>query len=222
MEENVIVEEAEQHSRFEGVKMTAAVALLLYLSGITFDILIPLEVAVIYVLFKLIFIAFSRKVAIGLTVIFIISIFATSGVPHGGYVVLAVPIAVIVRLVYLAVKKNLSTIQINGLAKAGVFTLLFAVTFVTLKADNKVARSRAETLIAACNSYKQDNGEYPKKLEDLVPEYIDKVPTSKYSFGFNKYHYKSNDKFTTLWYVDVPPFGRPHYYFDRGEWGYLD
>ena len=36
-------------------------------------------------------------------------------------------------------------------------------------------------LIAACEKYKDNKIEYPKKLYDLVPNFIDEIPLAKYT-----------------------------------------
>jgi hypothetical protein len=62
----------------------------------------------------------------------------------------------------------------------------------------------------------------PKSLQDLVPEYIERVPVAKYTFLFNRFWYYSSNDDTTLFYVELPPYGRPTYSFSRKEWGYVD
>jgi hypothetical protein len=160
------------------------------------------------------------------------------------YVVLGIPLASIIWLVYQALKKSLSAPQIKGLVRVGVYVVLIVAISALFMVNQKVARSRGETLIAACESYKQVYGNYPDKLEELVPEFVDEMPLSRYSLGFNKFRYRSleprepNPAFNdspcgpdkgippegrhVLEYTDVPPFGRPYYLFESGEWRYMD
>jgi hypothetical protein len=39
---------------------------------------------------------------------------------------------------------------------------------------------------------------------------------------FNDFWYRTSPESTVLFYVELPPFGRPTYSFTRNEWGYLD
>jgi len=42
--------------------------------------------------------------------------------------------------------------------------------------NNWIARQNAEIIIDACNQYKNKDGIFPERLEDLVPNYIKKIP----------------------------------------------
>jgi hypothetical protein len=88
--------------------------------------------------------------------------------------------------------------------------------------NNRIARNRAEALIASIEQYKNDKGAYPDNLEALVPEYIDSVPLAKYTFMWNRFQYFVTNGEASLWYVAFPPYGRPTYFFSSREWGYYD
>jgi len=88
--------------------------------------------------------------------------------------------------------------------------------------NNKLAQNRAEALIVAIEQYHQDNAKYPDKLENLVPQYIPKVPIAKYVLSFNKFWYSNHNEYPDLYYVDLPPFGRPTYNFNHKKWIYID
>lgn len=100
----------------------------------------------------------------------------------------------------------------------GAVVLVFGLNW----ANNKIARNRAETLVTAIKAFNQKNQRYPDKLDELVPEFIDHVPTAKYTFIFNSFSYLSSSEFHSLFYVAFPPFGRPTYIFEKDKWGYLD
>lgn len=89
-------------------------------------------------------------------------------------------------------------------------------------ANNQIAKSRAETLVDAIKAFNQKHQRYPEKLDELVPEYIDHVPTAKYTLFFASFFYLSGHEFHSLFYVAMPPFGRPTYNFERDKWGYMD
>ena len=86
----------------------------------------------------------------------------------------------------------------------------------------KIARSRAEILIATCERYKEKNNKYPGKLSDLVPDFIKKIPVAKYTLTSNKFFYITSQDSHLLFYVTMPPFGRPTYSFEKQKWAYID
>ena len=82
---------------------------------------------------------------------------------------------------------------------------IFAANWI----NNRIARTRAETLIVAVKKFKQSTGHYPANLQDLVPNFIDHIPLAKYTIAFNDFKFSSNEAHVSLWYVEMPPFGRP-------------
>ncbi len=108
------------------------------------------------------------------------------------------------------------------LLKAAVYFIMAVAVIGSNQINNKIAKYRAEKLIEACNQYHRTYNRYPDRLDDLIPDFIPKVPSAKLTFGFNKFKYISSDKHHSLMYVSFPPFGRPYYNFEKGKWGYLD
>lgn len=100
----------------------------------------------------------------------------------------------------------------------GAAVLVFAYTF----GNNQVAEKRAEALIVAVKSFKEKHHRYPAKLEELVPDFIDRVPAAKDTLLFNSFIYSSTPENHSLLYVAMPPFGRRVYSFERNEWFSLD
>lgn len=88
--------------------------------------------------------------------------------------------------------------------------------------NNRLAQSRADLSITAMNSFHSENQGYPQSLEELVPRYIKEVPLAKYTLMFNQFGYARSETDTHLEYMDLPPFGRPIYSFQKREWFYLD
>jgi hypothetical protein len=107
------------------------------------------------------------------------------------------------------------------LARAGILFTAAALVIGLNKANNQVAQSRAETLIAAVKAFHRQNHRYPEKLEELVPGFIDRVPRAKYTYS-SSFQYRSWPNSHTLIYAYLPPFGRRVYYFEHDEWGYMD
>ncbi|CAB1370640.1 hypothetical protein [Denitratisoma oestradiolicum] len=89
-------------------------------------------------------------------------------------------------------------------------------------ANNQLARSRAENLVAAVETFHRDQQRYPHRLDELVPRYLSRLPLAKYTLMFNEFRYIPGEQDPELLYVELPPFGRPVYSFRRKEWGYLD
>ena len=110
----------------------------------------------------------------------------------------------------------------SPLTKALIYGVMALAVFSANFANNKLAKYRAEKLIVAIEAYHQSTGSYPEKLTDLVPGYIPAVPMAKYTLIFNKYWYINDKDTASLFYVAMPPFGRPTYSFNRHSWGYID
>ena len=108
------------------------------------------------------------------------------------------------------------------LTKAGVYGLMAIMVLSANFLNNKIAKNRANDLILVVEQYHKSMGKYPEKLTDLVPRYIPRIPSAKYTLGFNEFWYISLNDSVSLFYVDLPPFGRPTYSFNRKAWGYID
>lgn len=100
----------------------------------------------------------------------------------------------------------------------GAITIVFGLNW----ANNKIAKSRAEILIAAIKSFKQNHQRYPEKLDELVPEFIEYIPVAKYTFASDQFYYSATLGYHSLFYIGMPPFGRPIYKFEQEAWGYID
>lgn len=108
------------------------------------------------------------------------------------------------------------------LAVCGIYLLMSMLILASNTINNKMARSRAEVLIEACEKYKDINNEYPEKLSDLVPDFINEIPVAKYTQMSNRFFYIASEDSHLLLYVAVAPFGRPTYNFEKQKWTYMD
>ena len=88
--------------------------------------------------------------------------------------------------------------------------------------NNRLAKYKANVLIEACEKYKEETKTYPQELSDLVPNYINKIPVAKYTLFSSNYSYIASKESHLLFYVSVPPFGRPTYSFEEQKWTYID
>jgi hypothetical protein len=118
----------------------------------------------------------------------------------------------------------------RGRGRKGVITIVAYVVldvavFGTIRANNVLARHRAERIVVALDAYKGDHGRYPKRLDELVPAYLPSIPRAKYTLmpGFNRFYYMSQDgEDGFIEYTAFPPFGRPFYRLKSKKWDYLD
>jgi hypothetical protein len=100
-----------------------------------------------------------------------------------------------------------------------VYVALIGAVFGTVRINAVIAKERAHRIIAALDAYHAKHERYPDRLEDLVPEYLPKVPVAKYTAGFNQFHYAPDG---LLWYTAWSPFSRITYLMDTHTWGYQD
>ena len=133
-------------------------------------------------------------------------------------VMIALPIMIIKALIRWK-NKPLFKKQFTA---CGIYLLMSLLIFTSNYLNNKIARSRAEMLIATCEKYKDKNSEYPENLSDLVPDFINKIPVAKYTLASNRFFYISSKNSHLLFYTSLPPSGRPTYSFEKQAWAYMD
>ncbi|WP_068420408.1 hypothetical protein [Planctomyces sp. SH-PL62] len=119
-----------------------------------------------------------------------------------------------------------NAIQRPGWGLALVRIGIPALTLGLLKANDavqlRVAEVNAQRIVAACEEYHDDNGRFPKNLDELVPQYLNSVPAAKYCMGPpGSFAYYNSGTPLLVWQV-VPPYYRKIYNFDRRSWSYLD
>lgn len=103
----------------------------------------------------------------------------------------------------------------------GIFVGVLVVVVVMVKVNAYIAPLHADRLIEAIESYRAETGVYPRKLDDLVPNFIDHVPYAQYTLGGTfLYTCGGTAKPPMLWYN---PHGMDHriYRFKTKDWGYL-
>ncbi len=57
-----------------------------------------------------------------------------------------------------------------------------------------------------------------------MPAYLPSIPAAKWSFAFRRfeYHRVAREDDASLFWVSVPPFGRPSYRFKERRWSFVD
>ncbi len=101
----------------------------------------------------------------------------------------------------------------------GALTLVLANYFL----QERIAADSAASLIAACEKFRDETGNYPDRLTQLVPLYLRSIPRSKYCLCCNNFSYdKSADYSPIIWWCEFPPFGKRVYNFGTHKWRSLD
>ena len=90
------------------------------------------------------------------------------------------------------------------------------------RAQQGLAANRGEELVAAVKAFHGKYQRYPDSLNALVPEFIASVPKAKYTLTYSEFAFIKTDTDATLYYTEVPPFGRRAFVFSRGTWSRFD
>ena len=122
----------------------------------------------------------------------------------------------------IAFLKGEKTTSKSQIAKAGIYALMVIASVTSVGLNNRLATANAERIIAACRRYQSARGHLPKQLEDLVPEFLPRIPVAKVALTFNKFEYFSRGGPTSLMWYSLPPFGRRDYVFEKDRWETLD
>jgi hypothetical protein len=85
-----------------------------------------------------------------------------------------------------------------------------------------IGKRNAKIIISAIAAYYENVGDYPSKLQDLVPQYLEEVPTCAYRLPDYRYRYVYNGRSHFLMWQEAPPFGHRTYHFKTAEWSYID
>ena len=160
----------------------------------------------------------KKSIIIALVVYFIDALYLDQGVIAALFVFVIILFWLPKVLYKLIKKKNYS----QEIKKISIYGSMAILVFVSIAINNNIAQKRANALIVTIGTFYQDTGQYPENLEALVPEYLPMVPKSKYTFAFNEFRYINRDGNVSLFYTDLPPFGRPTYDFDKKQWFYID
>jgi hypothetical protein len=106
--------------------------------------------------------------------------------------------------------------------KAAIYLIALMGILGIFKFNSHMGANNAETVIKAVNAYYADNGHYPENLNQLIPTYLESIPSSAYRMMHGEFRYFSNQGDPNLMWVVVPPFGRRIYHFKDAEWRTLD
>ena len=136
--------------------------------------------------------------------------------------IMGVPGLGLLILFVLALKSLVGCTKRDGAVVLFIYATSVIITLGAFSMNNKSAASRADLVIAAVESYKEDSGAYPEGLKSLVPKYLGKIPKARYGSMWNRFNYIYSDSGPTLMYTAFPPYGRRIYYFEGGKWNSID
>lgn len=90
--------------------------------------------------------------------------------------------------------------------------------------QRRLAKANAEKIVNAIRSFRDGSGRYPTDLQELVPGQLDSVPRPKHAVIFNTFYYVrgGSDSAPSLWWIDVAPYGKRFYNFDKARWSFID
>ena len=96
-----------------------------------------------------------------------------------------------------------------------------AVALIILGSFGNVAlaASRGARVAAAVKQYRSANGDYPERLEQLVPAYLPELPSCCIRASHSQFDYfrLPGKAHPTLFWVAVMPFGKGSYRFETNE-----
>lgn len=102
--------------------------------------------------------------------------------------------------------------------KSLLYALAAAAALLCVRANARLSQSRAESLIAACESYREANRRYPERLADLAPRFIPEIPKARRTWLQAEFSYRAGSEHVLGW-TTLPPFGRRYYVLEAKRWG---
>ena len=143
---------------------------------------------------------------------------------QGGVALLALAAVVIffIPATLLAWYRKNTFVRNLRAAKTMLYLAMVAAVFVTIRIDLSHARANGETIIAALKSYHAKNGNYPDKLEQLVPTYLPAIPNARFCLTMNTFHYHAAKDSHNLSYIVMQPVGFTYYNLEKGQWAVKD
>jgi hypothetical protein len=131
-----------------------------------------------------------------------------------------------IAVIWVATHKGAGYTRKVRFAVIGIYSLMLVMAFGMKSVNYRMSRSNAGTIIAACEKYKGKTGEYPARLNDLVPAYLPKVPVARYTLMSGGFYYYRDRRSSTdsyrLIFVHEAPFGRKVYDSAHKGWHEID
>ncbi len=106
--------------------------------------------------------------------------------------------------------------------KAAIYLIALMGILGIFKFNSHMGANNAKIVIKAVNTYYADSGHYPENLNQLIPIYLESIPSCAYRMTDSDFRYFSDQGDPNLMWVVLPPFGRRIYHFKDAEWRSLD
>jgi hypothetical protein len=143
------------------------------------------------------------------------------GIPSYGFIAMLLLVTASAVAAFVFLFKNRSFAKLF-LIKAGVYLVASACIFFIFKFNTHTGAKNAESIIESVEAYYADHREYPRELNQLMPNYLKNIPNCAYRVFYKSYRYTydQNDP-SLIWFV-MPPYGRRVYEFKDAEWIVVD
>ena len=143
------------------------------------------------------------------------------GIPFLGLIIMFFLIAAsgISAIIFLFRDKQYSKLYA---IKALIYFTGFIGIIGIFKFNVYIGGENANSVIKAVNSYYVDTGLYPDNLNQLIPNYLNRIPNCAYRIMDYKYRYYVDQDSAQLMWTVMPPWGRRIYNFKNAEWRYFD
>lgn len=130
-------------------------------------------------------------------------------------------ILIFVRLPFILLSRH-TGLRLPRLRNLCIYLAAMLLVLGIRELNNRLARRRADDLIAAVRAYHVKHARYPQTLDELVPGFIDRIRPAKLTLADTRFRYVRNESGTLLYYTVLPPFGRRVYDFTDGTWTFRD
>ncbi len=111
---------------------------------------------------------------------------------------------------------------------AVVYVVTIGAIFGALWANNRLAERNAVPVIVAIDRFEAEHGRYPESLEQLIPVYINAIPSATFTVGCRRFTYKTiagREKkvnarlsYCSVWPGDSFPGSITHFECDKRRW----
>ena len=150
-----------------------------------------------------------KKIAIIAFCLVVFDAFIT-GLPFFGMTIAFFLVAASVISAFTFLFKNKQFSKLYAI-KAVIYLMALISIIGIFKLNAYLGKEHAETVII-----------YPDNLNQLVPNYMNRIPKCAYRIMDNEFRYYANPDDVYLMWTVIPPWGRKQYDFKTAEWRYFD
>lgn len=126
--------------------------------------------------------------------------------------------------ILVAILRRNTSLSKERFIRTGIYLVAAILIFLSRQANQDIAFLRAEKVIHACMDYNAKYRRFPERLEELVPEFMARLPKANYTLYYNYFDYVYVPAKSQHWLIVFicPPFLRRAYKFEEGTWSDLD